>query len=461
MITFGNLDIENICLGTEQIESVFEGTVEIWRLNENINPTRYIKFTSTEGNITLGLTSFNEDPELIPEDPDEQIYESPREVNLYYSYDNDTWRRWDYSVPLEIMEGENLYLAGYNPHGFNIDRYKGWQFTMTGTGVLDCESGINGDIMSLINYDEEVTVIPSPYCFNRLFKDCTRLQNLPYLSATTLSEGCYKDMFNGCTMVNPVILLPASTLTPECYSGMFSGCTGLQHAPDLHYITTLAYRCCYEMFKDCTGLTSAPDLYARTVNEDAYVRMFYGCNNISNVFAIFENDYDRSALTDWLYYVSANGTFTKLSGVTIPRGDSGIPFGWDVIEYLPPDEDDSNLNINPGDSNTPSSGSGGGNSGNDNNEDPGVDEDPIEDNSGDVENGDDPNIVPEGNNNDEGDDSDTPIADDPGVIEDGDDPNISPDDSGTGIPDDNGEETMDDEGDDIGDGEGTVVKPTP
>lgn len=455
MITFGNLNIENICIGTEQIESVFEGTVEIWRLNENIRPTRYINFISTGGDITLGLTSFNDqDPELIPEDPDERIYESPRDVNLYYSYDNDTWRRWDYSVPLEIMEGENLYLAGYNPHGFNIDRYKGWQFTMTGTGVLECAPGANNDIMSLINYEEEITVIPSPYCFNRLFKDCTRLQEIPYLSATTLSEGCYKDMFNGCTMVNHAISLPASTLTSECYSGMFSGCTGLQYTPDLHYITTLAYRCCYEMFKDCTSLTYAPDLYARTVNMDAYVRMFYGCNNISSVFAIFENDYDRSALTDWLYYVSANGTFTKLSGVNIVSGDSGIPLGWDVIEYMPPDEDDSNSNVNPGDSNTPSSGSSGENSGNGDNEDPGVNEDPIEDN-GDVENSDNPNVVSDGNNNDEVDDSDIPIIDD-----NPDDNNDNPDDSGTGIPDDNGEETIDD-GDDEGDGEGDVIKPTP
>ena len=108
---------------------------------------------------------------------------------------------------------------------------------------------------------------------------------------------------------------------------MFMNCSGLTTAPVLP-ATTLADNCYRQMFYGCTALTTAPVLPATTLVSECYSKMFQNCTNLSSITVgatswILQNN--------WVSGVSAQGTFTKPSGTTIPEGVNGIPSGWTVV----------------------------------------------------------------------------------------------------------------------------------
>jgi len=70
----------------------------------------------------------------------------------------------------------------------------------------------------------------------------------------------------------------------------------------------LTHFCCYGMFGNCKSLNNVTCL-ARLINSDT-------------------SDFTPG----WLAGVSSTGTFTKAAGVTWPRGNSGIPEGWTVLD---------------------------------------------------------------------------------------------------------------------------------
>ena len=142
---------------------------------------------------------------------------------------------------------------------------------------------------------------------------------------------CYYYMFYGCTGLTTAPELPATTLANMCYYNMFRGCTGLTTAPDLP-ATTLATSCYRYMFYNCTGLTTAPDLPATTLAASCYYGMFYGCTNLNSVTVRLTSWTDTSYTNNWLYGVSASGTFTCPAGLTVPeRSASGVPAGWTIV----------------------------------------------------------------------------------------------------------------------------------
>ncbi len=138
---------------------------------------------------------------------------------------------------------------------------------------------VSGDLMSLIDYENEVTTIPNIYCFVRLFEKCTCLvsaENLK-LSAIELKNGCYEGMFDGCSnLITPPSILPATELKDNCYNQMFQGCNKMTSTPTLP-ATTLAEQCYYKMFNNCKVLTSAPLLPVTTLASGCYNYMFGGC----------------------------------------------------------------------------------------------------------------------------------------------------------------------------------------
>ena len=302
-----------------------------------MTPSHYLTFTS-DGTTTLSLTIHNGHAPV-----------------LYYSTNGIYWTLWDYSE-LAFTSEQPLYLCGDNPEGFgsNLDatlRYS--TISTSGSGFQ-----ISGDIMSLIDKDEEVSVIPSPYCFYQLFKGCTGLTSAPELPATILTERCYQGMFYGCTSLATAPELPATTLAECCYLAMFQRCIGLTTAPELP-ATTLAESCYYSMFNRCTSLTTAPVLPATTLVDGCYRQMFNGCTSLTNALELpatslcsycyqymFNNcsqlNYVKCLATDisaegcvegWLGGVSATGTFVKAAGMNDwPQGGSGIPEGW-TVEY--------------------------------------------------------------------------------------------------------------------------------
>ena len=145
-----------------------------------------------------------------------------------------------------------------------------------------------GNIMSLINsnnYNTE-TRLTASYTFSGLFTDNTNLHSHPsiplLLPATTLTENCYDGMFYGCSNLTTAPVLPAKTLVKECYNDMFYECSKLNHIECL----------------------------ASGINGNSFNYDFYMYN--------------------WVYGVSASGTFVKATDSSWTKDYSGIPYGWTV-----------------------------------------------------------------------------------------------------------------------------------
>jgi len=229
-----------------------------------INANRWLTFTS-QGVTSIGLEN-----------------ESGNAPVLFYSTDTQHWTEWDYS-PLIFTVDSPLYICGDNPDGFSsgadkFSYFKTYDMLQTPSDNFS----VSGDIMSLINKDEEVTTIPCDYCFCRLFKGTPSLKDAPTLSATTLTKHCYDRMFSQATdLTSPPEGLPAITLKDSCYFAMFEGCSQITYAPEL-LATTLADGCYHSMFSGCYALQEAPELPATTLAKACYQSMFNGCGSLTD-----------------------------------------------------------------------------------------------------------------------------------------------------------------------------------
>ena len=142
-------------------------------------------------------------------------------VNLEYSLDGLTWTAWDYKSGGITWTGD-LYLRGYDNDTFAHATSVYYYFAFTSAVA------IKGNIMRLLEYDEELTAIPRSYCFCGLFYNCATLTSAPSLPAATLAEACYRQMFYGCTGLTTIPALPATTLMRNCYGQMFSECSNIK-----------------------------------------------------------------------------------------------------------------------------------------------------------------------------------------------------------------------------------------
>ena len=62
--------------------------------------------------------------------------------------------------------------------------------------------------------------------------------------------------------------------------------------------------------------------------------MFESCSNLRSITCLATTT-ATSATMDWVKNVSASGTFKKASGATWPTGNTGIPYGWNVEDFVP------------------------------------------------------------------------------------------------------------------------------
>lgn len=167
-------------------------------------------------------------------------------------------------------------------------------------------------------------------CYAYMFRRCLRLTVVPELPATTLAYGCYYGMFYGCRDLATAPALPATTLATSCYQEMFYGCPNLTTAPSILPATTLQFQCYAYMFWKCTSLTTAPELPAPTLVSYCYQRMFYMCENLNSIKCLATDLSADNCLTEWVYDVATNGTFTKSASTSWAPGKNGIPSGWNV-----------------------------------------------------------------------------------------------------------------------------------
>ena len=314
-----------------------DGIPQGWqRMNDDgsadVYPVKYLTFSS-EGTTTVSLSN---------------TYDNAPTV--YYSYDLDAWYEWDYSQ-LSFSANKPLYFCGDNPSGFSASLSEHSTFVTSGSAFA-----VSGDIMSLVNYETDLSAIPADACFSYLFQgcanltsgpslpavtltlgcyyclfnDCTSLASAPQLPATSLDVMCYGDMFNGCTSLTAAPTLSATTLYENCYHQMFAGCTSITTAPELP-ATTMASNCYSGMFFGCTGITSAPELPATTLVIGCYQHMFYGCTKLSYIKCLATDITAEDCLSSWVYNVASTGTFVKAPNAQWTTGVSGIPNGWATV----------------------------------------------------------------------------------------------------------------------------------
>ena len=200
--------------------------------------------------------------------------------SLQYSVNGSEWRQLKADEPI-TFGGSNgaLRMRGKSAAGMASDYANYATFALSISGVpVKCQ----GDIRTLVDYENYSTADTKDARFTSLFQGCTALSSAPELPATTLADHCYDGMFFGCTGLTSAPELPATTLTYRCYAAMFSGCCGLTSVPKLLPATTLAANCYGSMFFGCTGLTSAPELPATTLAERCYGNMFFGCTGLTS-----------------------------------------------------------------------------------------------------------------------------------------------------------------------------------
>ena len=319
--------------------------------------------------------------------------------NLQVSYNGIDWRdvnneefqtAGSQEYPFTLSPDMSIYFRGMNQDGFNIDcdDYGRNKFMSFEWSHDETQVSVDGDIMSLINYDE-LTEMPNndnknfvylfgsydggyssltdasglitPLtlandCYGNMFSGCTSLTQAPSLPALTMANDCYSYMFSGCTSLTQAPSLPALTLANDCYNSMFSGCTSLTQAPSLPALTmanycysymfsgctsltqapslpalTLANSCYFNMFSGCTSLTQAPSLPALTMAVSCYNNMFRECRNISHIEAMFLTTPSSTYTKDWVYGVANDGVFVKNAAATWEnRSVNGVPANWEI-----------------------------------------------------------------------------------------------------------------------------------
>ena len=184
-----------------------------------------------------------------------------------------------------------------------------------GTFTVNKYYNLKGNCMSLLFGDEGKTsfsLVGKSNVFRNLFKNNDRLINVSssFLPATTLASICYFAMFEGCTSLTQAPVLPATILADYCY---------------------------YYMFKNCSSLVEAPQLLATTLVSLCYERMFYRCSKLNKITMLATKISGDNCMMGWTQYVANSGIFVKssdLSDETIGYGNSGIPTGWTVINYI-------------------------------------------------------------------------------------------------------------------------------
>lgn len=227
-------------------------------------PSKYLTFTST---IIAGTGAVALEKPMWYEKSDG--YYSPV---FYYSYDAKEWTLWNPEERVECYSMHPVYICGGNRKGLYDGLYYKNNVHFYSDFLLNC----SGDIMSLLDMNNDMSIIPAEYCFKQLFK------GFPLKTAPAL---------------------PAIELTTGCYSGMFS---------------------------ECRGLTKAPVLPAKVLQNDCYNSMFSGCENLSYVRCLAEHIDEYNNTLCWLLGVSSSGVFEKAASSNWATGISGIPEKWEV-----------------------------------------------------------------------------------------------------------------------------------
>ena len=198
-----------------------------------------------------------------------------------WSKDGRTWNHTDntseaVTIDVQVASGEKVYWRGSGKR-MSYSGNNGYTSGFSTTGKF----AISGHLVSILKGSDFENIDFLGATFARLFQDCSNL--------TSAEE----------------LILPSFTVA-NVFSSMFLRCTALVSAPELPPVTNLTTGC--------------------------YYQMFFGCSSLTHVKCLATDISATNCLYNWLNGVSSTGTFIQASGVTWPRGASGIPTGWVDVE---------------------------------------------------------------------------------------------------------------------------------
>ena len=258
----------------------------------------------------------------------------------------------------EFSKERPMYIYGFNPRGFTKSDTMYVQFQFDGTSKFN----ISGNIMGLIDGFNEVTTIPSLYCFYKLFlgvsliydasalrlpakvikgaayyemfRNCNNMVAGPDIDGTDNSGyGGTTAMFKGCKSLVECPKFSFETVGSSACREMFMDCNELINPPKILPATTLADSCYQSMFYSCHKIRFAPELPAKTLVNGCYTFMFADCTELRYVKALFTTNItkDTAYTVNWMWRVNTStGVFVKaVDAKWSLSGESGIPANWD------------------------------------------------------------------------------------------------------------------------------------
>lgn len=285
-INLGSVAIADLKVGEEQVDRICLNEEVIWQAGDHVNAVKFELINPSDTTATLTVEKVN----------------SPYGQNFEYSLDGESWQAVALNTAIHYGPLGVLYIRGKNLTGLSWGVANYIRFVSGGESFVNC----SGNIMYLLDYDQDLYSIPNSGCFTYLFRDnnkivstpklpattldnycydgmfsgCTSLTVTPSLPATALKLMCYHEMFMGCTSLTTVTKLPATVLGSSCYSHMFDGCTSLTTIPEIK-IQGVSSSCCVYMFRNCKKLTTTPKLSAKYLESTCYAGMFAGCTSLT------------------------------------------------------------------------------------------------------------------------------------------------------------------------------------
>ena len=336
--------------GTQTVEQ----TVDVYMAASIVS---YIKFTPISNgtdSVNIELISTNNSTPPFTSIP--FIYSSSttgknfQQMDITYKNHDGQW--------YEFSKERPMYIYGFNPRGFTKSDTMYVHFKFNGPSKFN----ISGNIMGLIDGFNEVTTIPSLYCFYKLFMGISLIYDASALRlpAKVIKGAAYYEMFRNC---NNMVAGPDIDGTDNSgYGGttaMFKGCTSLVECPKFSFetvgssacremfmdcyelinppkilpATTLADSCYQSMFYSCRKIRFAPELPAKTLVNGCYTFMFADCTELRYVKALFTTNItkDTGYTVNWMWRVNTStGVFVKaVDAKWSLSGESGIPTNWD------------------------------------------------------------------------------------------------------------------------------------
>lgn len=276
-------------------------------------PKKSLMFTAIENGATVSMT--------VP------LENTP---TLFVSLDGKDFHEWNFTESggsyiadiINLNAGETLYMYGED------DKYKFSDGTNDCNFLLPKMIRVEGSLASLVGDSKEA----GGRQFRGLFADCVGLVTAPALPFVVAHNKCYQFMFKNCSKLEnaPDMSATASFDNYSC-EGMFMNCESLQDAATLNdagvHLSGYSFS---SMYEGCTALENSGEMRLLTVNSNSLDRMFYSCAALKFI-TVYVDDWDEKFAIGWVNGVGPDGVFTKSYSAEIPEGPNGIPDGWTVI----------------------------------------------------------------------------------------------------------------------------------